>query len=65
MARLPPVRGVDEPDTVRGLDIGDGDSLPLMCCSDLEFRRGLSVGETGHDEFFGAWTSLGNGEKFG
>lgn len=64
MAPLPPVRGVDEPDAVRGLEMGEGDVLPLICCGDLECRRGLpgetghDTGETGHDTFLIAWTSL-------
>jgi hypothetical protein len=66
MAPLPPARGVDEPDAVRGLEMGDGDVLPLVCCGDLECRRGL-LGETGHDLFLNAWASLeteGKREKF-
>jgi hypothetical protein len=58
MAPLPPVRGVDEPDVVRGLEMGEGDILPLICCGDLECRRGLPIGETGHDIFLGVWASL-------
>lgn len=57
MAPVPPVRGVDEPDGVRGLEMGEGDVLPLICCGDLECRRGLT-GETGHDIFHLAWASL-------
>ncbi len=52
------MRGVDEPDMARGLDIGDGDILPFRCCGDLECRRGLPMGETGHDMFLGIWISL-------
>lgn len=58
MAPKPPVRGVDEPEVVRGLDIGEGDILPFRCCGDLECRRGLPTGETGHDMFLGIWISL-------
>lgn len=58
MAPKPPVRGVDEPEVVRGLDIGEGDILPFRCCGDLECRRGLPMGETGHDMFLGIWISL-------
>lgn len=53
MEPLPPVRGVDEPEVVLGLEIGDGDILPFTCCGDLELRRGLPVGETGHERFLG------------
>lgn len=55
MAPLPPVRGVDEPDGVHGLEIGEGELYItlLMFCGDLECRRGLLVGETGHDMFLG------------
>lgn len=52
------MRGVDEPEVVRGLDIGEGDILPFRCCGDLECRRGLPMGETGHDMFLGIWISL-------
>jgi hypothetical protein len=31
MAPPHPVKGVDEPERAWGLDIGDGDLLPLMC----------------------------------
>lgn len=58
MAPKPPVRGVDEPEVVRGLDIGEGDILPFRCCGDLECRRGLPMGETGHEMFLGIWISL-------
>ena len=58
MAPLPPVRGVDEPEVVRGLDIGEGDILPFRCGGDLECNRGLPMGETGHDMFLGIWISL-------
>lgn len=47
MEPLPPVRGVDEPEVVCGLDIGDGDILPFKGCADLECTRGLPVGDTG------------------
>lgn len=47
------MRGVDAPDAVWGLDIGDGDILPLICCGDLQCRSGLPIGETGHDIFLG------------
>lgn len=53
-----PVRGVDEPEVVRGLDIGEGDILPFSCCGDLDCKRGLPIGETGHDMFLGRWISL-------
>lgn len=59
MAPLPPVRGVDEPEVVRGLEIGEGDILPFRYCGDLEFNKGLPTGETGHDTFRGIWISLG------
>lgn len=59
MAPVPPVRGVDEPEVVRGLDIGEGDILPLRCCGDLECKRGLPMGDTGQDMLFlRAWLSL-------
>ena len=58
MAPLAPVRGVDEPEVVLGLDIGEGDILPFICCGDLEWRRGLPMGETGHDMYLGIWQSL-------
>ena len=58
MAPMPPVRGVDEPDVVRGLDIGEGDILPLKCWGDLGYRRGLPIGETGHDMFLDMYISL-------
>jgi hypothetical protein len=58
MVLLQPVRGVDEPEVVRGLDIGEGDILPFKCCGDLECKRGLPMGETGHDMFLGIWISL-------
>lgn len=58
MAPLPPVSGVDEPEVVRGLDIGEGDILPFRCGGDLECNRGLPMGETGHDMFLGIWISL-------
>jgi len=51
MAPLPPVRGVDAPEAVRGLDIGEGDNLPLLCCGDLDLKSGLPMGETGQDIF--------------
>ena len=53
MLALPPVRGVDEPDVVCGLDIGEGDNLPFKCCGDRECKRGLPIGETGHEIFLG------------
>ena len=58
MAPLPPVRGVDAPEAVRGLDIGEGDIIPFMCCGDLDLKRGLPMGETGQDIFLGIWMSL-------
>lgn len=62
MAPLPPVIGVDEPDGVQGLEIVEGQFCItlLMFCGDLECRRGLLVGETGHDMFLGTreWASL-------
>lgn len=58
MALLLPVRGVDEPEVVRGLDIGEGDILSLKCCGDLECKRGLPMGDTGHDMFLGIGISL-------
>lgn len=45
------MRGVEEPEVVLGLDIGEGDILPLICCGDLEFSKGLPIGDTGHDMF--------------
>ena len=53
MEPLPPVRGVDEPEAVCGLDIGEGDILPLICCGDLGCSKGLPMGDTGHDTFLG------------
>lgn len=47
------VRGVDVPEVVRGLDIGDGEILPFSCCGDLGCNSGLPIGETGHDTFLG------------
>lgn len=47
------VSGVDVPDVVRGLHMGDGDILPFRCCGDLECNSGLPIGETGHDIFLG------------
>lgn len=58
MDPVPPVRGVDEPDMVWGLDIGEGDTLPLVCFGDREYNKGLPIGETGHDMFRGIWASL-------
>lgn len=58
MAPLPPVRGVDEPEVFRGLEIGEGDILPFRCCGDLECNKGLPMGETGHDMFRGMLISL-------
>lgn len=58
MAPLPPVRGVDAPEAVRGLDIGEGDNLPLLCCGDLDLKSGLPMGETGQDIFLWIWISL-------
>lgn len=58
MAPLPPVRGVDAPEAVRGLDIGEGDNLPLLCCGDLDLKSGLPMGETGQDIFLEIWISL-------
>ena len=58
MAPLPPVRGVDAPEALRGLEIGEGDILPFMCCGDLECSKGLPIGETGHDTFLGIGISL-------
>lgn len=52
------MRGVDEPEVVRGLEIGEGDILPCRCFGDLECNRGLPIGETGHDMFLGIWISL-------
>lgn len=52
------MRGVDEPEVVRGLEIGEGDILPVKCFGDLECNRGLPIGETGHDMFLGIWISL-------
>lgn len=60
MVPLPPVRGVDEPDVARGLDMGEGDILPLICCGDLECRSGLPMGDIGHEMFLGVCTSLGS-----
>lgn len=57
VAPLLQLRGVDEPDVVRGLEIGEGDILLLTCCGDLECRRGLPMGETGHDMFH-RWVPL-------
>ena len=58
MAPLPPLRGVDAPEAVRGLDIGEGDIRPFMCCGDLGLKSGLPMGETGQDIFLGIWISL-------
>jgi len=58
MAPLPPLRGVDAPEAVRGLDIGEGDILPFICCGDLGLKSGLPMGETGQDIFLGIWISL-------
>lgn len=55
---MPPVRGVDEPDVARGLDIGEGDILPFKCGGDLECKRGLPIGETGQETFLGMWILL-------
>jgi len=54
---LPPVRVVDEPEVVFGLDMGEGDILPLTCCGGLELSKGLPIGETGQDTFL-IWISL-------
>lgn len=62
MAPLPPVRGVEAPEAVRGLDIGEGDSLPFMCCGDLDVKSGLPMGETGQDIFLEMWISLENND---
>lgn len=48
---LPLLGGVEAPDVVRGLDIGDGDSLPLKCCGDRELERGLAIGGMGEGMF--------------
>lgn len=61
MAPVPPVNGVHEPEGVRGLEIGEGDILPLKCGGDLEFSRGLPIGETGHEIFLAMWRSLDTG----
>jgi len=55
---VPPVRGVDEPEVVRGLAMGEGDILPFRCCGDLECKSGLPMGETGHDMYLGMCKSL-------
>lgn len=52
------MRGVDALDVIRGLDMGEGDLLPLTCCGDLGWRSGLPMGETGQETFLGVWTSL-------
>lgn len=52
------MRGVDEPDVAWGLDMGEGDILPLICCGDRECISGLPVGDTGHEMFLGVCTSL-------
>ena len=62
MAPLPPLRGVDAPEAVRGLDIGEGDIRPFMCCGDLGLKSGLPMGETGQDIFLGIWISLEKNE---
>lgn len=54
----PPVKGVDEPDIVWGLEIGDGDSRPFRFGGERGQRRGLPIGETGHDIFLGILISL-------
>ena len=57
-APMPPVSGVDEPDAVWGLDMGDGDSRPVTC-SNLGGKSGLPAGgDTGHEMFLGVWASL-------
>lgn len=60
MEQVPPFRGVEEPEVLRGLDMGDGDILPFGYWGDLECRRGLPIGETGHDTFLGIQISLEN-----
>lgn len=55
-APVPPVRGVEAPDVVLGLDIGEGVIYPLW--GDLDLSSGLRVGETGHDMLFRRWISL-------
>lgn len=58
MVPLPPDRGVEVPEVVLGLEIGEGDILPLVCWGDLDFNRGLPHGETGHDMLLRTWISL-------
>jgi hypothetical protein len=55
---LPPDRGVEVPEVVLGLEIGEGDILPLVCWGDVDFSRGLPHGETGHDILLRIWISL-------
>ena len=46
------------PEVVLGLEIGEGDILPLVCWGDLDFSRGLPHGETGQDILLLIWISL-------
>lgn len=57
MAPPPAVKGVDDPERTWGLDIGDGDLLPLIC-GECEWKIGLPTGEIGHDMFLGDWDVL-------
>lgn len=51
MAPPPPLRGVDEPEMTWGLDMGEAHGLGLKHLGDRECRKGLEIGETGHDIF--------------
>ena len=53
---------MDAPEAVLGLEIGEGDILPLICCGDLELNRGLPIGETGQDMYL-ARASLQSEER--
>lgn len=43
---------------VLGLEIGEGDILPLKFCGDLACSRGLPIGDTGQEIFLGTRVSL-------
>jgi hypothetical protein len=58
MAPLPPDRGVEAPERVLGLEIGEGDILQFVFWGDLDLNRGLPHGETGQDILLRIWRSL-------
>lgn len=54
---MPPL-GVDTLDVDLGLDIGEGDNLPLTRWGDCECESGLPSGETGQEMFLATHSSL-------